>query len=196
MWARAVKAKQRRRWDARTRGPVLWVFSDPVRLPDPVALVRGLPPGLERGLLGVVLRHDVAPGVGRALAALCRARGIALSVAGDWRLAAALHAGLHLRGGRRPGTAPRWLKAATSSAHGVADLRRARQAGATGFLSPAFATASHPGRPGLGACRWGLLARRGGGRAALGGVSGASVRRLAGCRAAGTIGAAIGSEAG
>ena len=168
---------------------MLWLFTDARRLADPLAAAAALP----RGLGGVVLRDDGAPGraaLGRALARLCRARGLALSVAGDWRLAAALRAGLHLRGGRRPGGAPWRLPAMTSSAHGVAALRRARRQGALAFLSPAFATASHPGAAGLGPCRWGLLARRGGGQvAALGGIDGRCVRRLPGCRAAGAIAA-------
>ncbi len=168
---------------------MLWLFTDARRLPDPLRAAAALP----RGLGGVVLRHDAAPGraaLGRALARLCRARGLALSVAGDWRLAAALGAGLHVRGGRRPAGAPRYLRAMTSSAHGVAELRRGRRAGALVFLSPAFASASHPGAAGLGPCRWGLTARRGGGRAAaLGGIDGRSVRRLPGCVGVGAIGA-------
>jgi thiamine-phosphate pyrophosphorylase len=183
-WARAVKSRRRR--DGRAK--ILWLFTDARRLPDPLAAAAALP----RGLAGVVLRHDGAPGrakLGQALARLCRARGLALSVAGDWRLAAALGAGLHLRGGRRPAGAPRYLRAATSSAHGVAELRRARRAGALAFLSPAFATPSHPGTAGLGPCRWGLLARRGGFVAALGGIDGRSIRRLPGCAGAGAIGA-------
>lgn len=202
---------------------MLWLFSDPARLADPLAALRALPRALPRGLLGVVLRQDreATGGLagriakGRAVAALCRARGVALAVAcdrnggqgEDWRVAAALHAGLHLRGGRRPGTAPPWLVALTGSAHGVAELRRVRRWGAVAFLSPAFATASHPGRPGLGPCRWGKTARlgsantRGGIRrgwvAALGGVTAPRVRRLPGCRAAGAIGAwAIGTRTG
>ena len=168
---------------------MLWLFTDARRLADPLAAAARLP----RGLGGVVLRHDAAPGragLALALARLCRARGLALSVSGDWRLAAAVGAGLHLRGGRRPAGAPRHLRSATSSAHGVAELRRARREGALAFLSPAFASASHPGTPGLGPCRWGVAARRGfGGVAALGGIDGRNVGRLPGCVAAGAIGA-------
>ncbi len=187
-WARAVKSRQRARG-----APVLWLFTDARRLADPLAAAMALP----RGLGGVVLRHDAAPGraaLGRALAGVCRARGLALAVAGDWRLAAALRAGLHLRGGRRPAGAPRWLRGLTSSAHGVAEVRRARRQGALAFLSPAFATASHPGAAGLGPCRWGLAARRGGvanAAAALGGIDGRRVRRLPGCAAAGALGALV-----
>lgn len=167
---------------------MLWLFTDARRLPDPAAAVARLP----CGLCGVVLRDDGLPGraaLGRRLAALCRARGNLMAVAGDWRLAAALHAGLHLRGGRG---APRgrWR---TSSAHNVAELVAARRAGAVlAFLSPAFATASHPGAPGLGPLRWGVAARRAGlPVAALGGIAGGSVRRLDRhvCVAAGAIGA-------
>jgi thiamine-phosphate pyrophosphorylase len=189
-WARAVKSRQRRNGHLAAR-PVLWLFTDARRMADPLAAAAALP----RGLCGVVLRHDTHPdraGLGRQLARVCRNRRLALSVAGDWRLAAALGAGLHLRGGRRPATAPRALSATTASAHGVAEGRRGRRAGAVTFLSPAFATASHPAAAGLGPCRWGLIARRcGGAVAALGGIDGRSVRRLPGCAGAGAIGALL-----
>ncbi len=181
-WGRAVKS-------ARRGIPPLWLFTDEIRLPDPLAAVARLP----AGLCGVVFRHDGAPGraaLGKRIARVCRARRLVLVVAGDWRLAAALGAGVHLRGGRR--ACGRWGMV-TSSAHTAAELVRARRAGAViAFLSPAFATASHPGAAGLGAVRWMGAARRfGGGMAvgALGGVDGSTVRRLGGCRAAGAIGA-------
>ncbi len=172
---------------------VLWLFTDTARVSDPVAVVRCLPPGVA----GVVLRDDDRTDraeLGRRIAALCRSRRIALSVTGDWRLAAALHAGLHLRAGRRPSGAARHLRALTSSAHGPADLIRARRAGAAlVFLSPVFATASHSGARALGPAAWGLAARRGGGAAALGGVDGTTVWRLprALCRGAGAISALL-----
>jgi thiamine-phosphate pyrophosphorylase len=151
---------------------------------------------LPRGRAGVVLRHDADPGraaLGRDLARICRERRLVLVVAGDERLAAALRAGVHLRGGRRPG--PHRLPGiVTSSAHSVPDLWRAARAAADlVFLSPAFPTQSHPGAPGLGPLRWGAMARRVPGMrlAALGGVDGTSVRRLPrnACHAAGAIGA-------
>ena len=184
-WARAVKSR-----GSRPGVPVLWLFTDERRLADPLGAVARLP----AGFCGVVYRHDGDPRraeLGRAISRLCRRRRLALSVAGDWRLALALHAGLHLRAGRRP--AGRRCRALTSSAHGVADLRRARRAGATvAFLSPVFATASHPGAPSLGPLRWALMARRAGmPAAALGGIDGATVRRLppGRCAGAGAIGA-------
>lgn len=174
--------------------PVLWLFTDERRLADPRPSVARLP----RGLAGVVLRHDADPGraeLGRALARICRARRLALVVAGDVRLAAALRAGVHLRGGRWPGHARPRRGLLTSSAHGPVELRRAWRAGANlVFLSPAFPTPSHPEAIGLGLARWSLLARSA--RlpvAALGGVTQTTVRALpmSICCGAGAIGALI-----
>ncbi len=127
--------------------PRLWLFTDARRLPDPRPAVARLP----RGLAGVVLRHDGEPGraiLGRDLARICRARRLTLVVAGDLRLAALLGAGVHLRAGRWPGILRRHRGVITSSAHDLADLRRARRAGATlAFLSPVFPTLSHPDAP-------------------------------------------------
>jgi thiamine-phosphate pyrophosphorylase len=188
-WARAVKARNRWRGDS---FPVLWLFTDGRRLPDPRPSVAALP----RGLCGVVLRHDGEPdreGLGRDLARLCRARRLALVVAGEPRLAAKLHAGVHLRGGRWPASVRAGCGLRTSSAHSIPQLRRAWRAGARlAFLGPAFSTASHPGAAGLGTLRWSRLA--GAARipvAALGGIDGLHARRLPRlhCRAAGAIGA-------
>jgi thiamine-phosphate pyrophosphorylase len=185
-WAHGVKARRRSSW------PVLWLFTDAVRLPDPLAAIAGLP----SGLCGVVFRHEGT--ADRAQLAcevrrLCRARGFAMTVAGDWRLAAALGVGVHLRGGRG-----RVLRGRlnTSSAHGAVELRRARLAGALAFLSPVFPTLSHPGAAVLGPWRWGALAR-GHLVGALGGVDGVQVGRLphGACVAIGAIGALDGAHA-
>ncbi len=192
-WARAVKARQARAGTGRVL-PVLWLFTDAQRLPDPRAAVAALPPGL----CGVVLRHDASPGralLGLQLARTCRQRRIALCVAGDSRLAARLGAGLHLRGGRVAGGRPRGLArnaVVTSSAHDVAELRRAERAGAMlVFLSPLWPTRSHPGAPSLGLLRWRTLARHARVPAcALGGVDGTGARALRaarGCAGAGAI---------
>jgi thiamine-phosphate pyrophosphorylase len=161
-------------------------------LPDPRPSAARLP----RGLAGIVLRHDGEPGraaLGRDLARICRARRLALVVAGDTRLAAALGAGVHLRAGRWPCVLRRRHFLITSSAHGRADLLRAHRAGAElAFLSPAFPTLSHPGVAALGPTRWTYLARAARRPvAALGGIDGAGVRRLPRliCRAVGAIGA-------
>jgi thiamine-phosphate pyrophosphorylase len=188
-WGRAAASRSGYRRGLRI--PPVWLFTDSQRLPDPRSSVARLP----RGLAGVVFRHDDHPdraGLGRDLARICRARRLILVVAGDVRLAAALRAGVHLRGGHWPGPI-RTKGFVTSSAHGFADLRRASRAGAQlAFLSPVFDTASHPGATSWGAARWSGFARAAPGAvAALGGVDGASVRRLPCrlCRGVGAIGA-------
>ena len=185
-WGRATTARHR------AALPSLWLFTDLRRLADPRRAVAALP----RGRAGVVLRHDADPeraALGRDLELLCRARRLVLVVAGDMRLAAALGVGVHLRGGRWPDARRPGRGVVTSSAHGAAELRRAWRAGAgLVFLSPAFPTASHPGAPALGPLRWAGQARRAPvAVAALGGVTGARVRRLPRglCRAVGAIGA-------
>ncbi|HSU05101.1 MAG TPA: thiamine phosphate synthase, partial [Acetobacteraceae bacterium] len=124
--------------------PPLWLFTDSRRLPDPCAAVARLP----IGLCGVVLRHDGEPGrvkLARRLARICQARRLKLVVAGDARLAARIGAGVHLRGGYWPGPVRPRRGLLTSSAHSVKELRRAAIAGTDAvFLSPVFATASHP----------------------------------------------------
>jgi thiamine-phosphate pyrophosphorylase len=102
---------------------------------------------------------------------------------------------VHLRSGRVPILAPRIRRRGgfvTSSAHGPAELVRAARAGADlVFLSPIFPTASHPKAAALGPVRWARLARAARvSVAALGGISGTSVRRLPPiCYAVGGIGA-------
>jgi thiamine-phosphate pyrophosphorylase len=182
-WARAVKRRRK------TKFPVLWLFTDEVRLPDPMPAIRALP----SGLCGVVFRHDATPNraaLGRQLAKLCRARRLVFVAAGDPRLAAAMHAGLHLRAGRRSLLRPH-DGLVTSSAHNMTEIRRAAAAGAKIiFISPAFATASHPGARGLSAIQWNNLARRAphGTAYALGGVDGQKMTSLASfCCGAGAI---------
>jgi len=182
-WGRAVNQRQKSRF------PTLWYFSDSTRGGDVLLAVSRLP----RGLFGVVFRHDAAPeraALGRRLAKMCQARGIALVVAGDARLAASLHAGIHLRGGAWPGLV-RVKRLRTASAHNAAQCLVARRAGAKiVFLSPVFPTASHPGARTLGAYQWRRLAGRGVEIYALGGITGQNIGRLGRrCRGAGAIGA-------
>jgi thiamine-phosphate pyrophosphorylase len=194
-WARAVKARRRGRPGS---VPPLWVFTDQDRLPDPRAVLAGLP----KGLCGVVLRagRGMDPIMAAQVARLCRQRRFALVVAGDPALALRLCAGQHAFRGwkRRCGL---WMakgRVMTASAHNGAELIRAVRLGAGAvFLSPVFATASHPGAPGLGPARWGARA----GRCAipvlaLGGITASSARRLP-PRAAGVgvVGAAAGGLA-
>jgi thiamine-phosphate pyrophosphorylase len=68
---------------------------------------------------------------------------------------------------------------------------------AAALVSPAFATASHPGAPGLGPLRWAALAARaprGLAVVALGGLTSQTAARLPRCRLAGL--AAIGAWGG
>jgi thiamine-phosphate pyrophosphorylase len=188
-WARAVKRRSQRMGD---NTPVLWLFTDAARLGNPLPAAAALP----RGLCGVVLRDDATAGraaLAASLARICRARRNVLVVAGDARLASGVGAGVHLRGGRRVRGMLGLRGWVTSSAHGVVELRRARAAGArVAFLSPAFVTASHPGAFGLGPLRWAAMARsapKGLAVGALGGIQGASIRRLPAARCAAAIGA-------
>ncbi len=202
-WARSVKARRPVAPGVPTM-PVLWLFTDARRLPDPRPAARRLP----AGLCGIVLRHDGEPRraeLGRDLARICRGRRLALTVAGDARLAYALKAGVHLRGGRRtlprdPARGKRTLfpgrwnlgRWNTASAHTIAELARAGRTADLVFLSPTFPTGSHPGRRGIGLFTWAALARRA--RLpvlALGGIDGATARRLPRrfCTGAGAIGA-------
>ena len=133
--------------------PVVWLFAEP-RLGDALwaALAR-----LPRGA-GVVFGHAaLAPGARRRLFAsvrrVARARRLLLVDAADPRIA---------------------------KAHGRAELIAARRRGARlVFVSPVFATNSHPGAAALGRVRFGLLARGAGVPvAALGGITAARFRTL------------------
>jgi thiamine-phosphate pyrophosphorylase len=175
--------------------PRLFLFSDPVRLPDPRSAARRLPPG------AAVVARGLEPEVLSALAAVARRRRLAMLVSGDGRAALRHGAGLHVPD-RRPvaGILPlllarrcrhrrqhRCRRAAaarppilTAAAHGWRGVARARRLGADAVvLSPVFPTASHPGAPALGLLRWAALARRAGRPVvALGGLHGGNARRL------------------
>jgi len=172
-------------------------LSDPIRLPDPSALLPGLPRG------SAVLLRGATMEVARRVARICRARGLVLLVSGEGRLALRLGAGLHLpdRAAARnvlPFLLNRRLwnrggRLLSAAVHGRAGLARARRVAASVVLvSPAFPTLSHPGLRALGPLRWAALARAAGQPAvALGGMSASAMRRLPGHWAAGW--AAIGA---
>lgn len=177
--------------------PGLILITDRNRLAEPERAVRALPPGS-----AVIVRDYGWPGR-RALALrlgrLCRARGLRLLVAGDARLAYALHAdGLHLPEHRvaAVGHAWRlWRRAGflvTAAAHTRGAIARAAGCGADAVLvSPVFPTASHPGAPGLGVLRLARLIRASPLPVyALGGITAATARRLAGSGVAGFAGIA------
>lgn len=134
--------------------PTLWLFTDPVRTPDPVALALRLPRGA-----GVVYRHFGATDrteVAAALRTITRRRGLLLLIGADADMAAQVRAdGVHLPERLAADAAalkrarPDWL--ITSAAHAAAALRRAR--GDAAVLSPVFPSRSpSAGRP-LGLAR-------------------------------------------
>lgn len=169
-------------------------LTDRRRVQRPELILRALPAGA-----AVIYRdYDDArrAATGARLRSIARSRGLIFIVAEDAMLARALRAdGLHLssRSLRRP---PIWPGLLTASCHSAEELRRAAAAGAgLVFLSPAFATRSHPGAEHLGPGRFRRLADLSSVPAiALGGVDAANARLLAGRNVAGL--AAIGAFAG
>lgn len=160
-WARRLAPPMRRG----RRLPALWLVSDLVRLPDPLAAAARLPRGAG------VLARDLAAPVLLRLAALARRRGLVLLVAGDGRAALAARSGLHLPDRRRARNVLPFLLARragapravlTIAAHGGATsaARARRLRPDLAFLSPIFATRSHPGAAALGPLRWLAAARR------------------------------------
>ncbi|MFN4275401.1 MAG: thiamine phosphate synthase [Ferrovibrio sp.] len=172
------------------------LLTDARRQPDPLPALRRLP----RGSV-VILRHYEWPharrlALARALADLCRQRGLILLVAGDARLARAVGAaGVHLPQGLLPlaGGLRRRFGLVTAAAHDAGAVARAVRAKVDAVLiSPVFGTASHPEAEGLGVVRFSALAhkaRRKGLRVyALGGVNAATSRRLKAVTIAGIAG--------
>lgn len=179
------------------RLPALWLVTDAGRRPDPLPAIGRLGPGV-----GVVVRHPAAAdrvALAKRIAAVARRRRLVVVVAADWRLAALVGAaGLHLpeamlRSGRLGpalGWARRRRRLVTAACHSPAALAVARRLGVdAALLSPVFATASHPGAPGLGPLRFARWCRRAGLPVyALGGVTAANAGRLAQSGAAGLAG--------
>lgn len=132
--------------------PLLWLLSDARNDAGLEAALRGLPPGS-----GFVFRHYHLSEAARrerfeALAALSRSCGhvVILSGAGDW--GADGHYG-------PPECWGAGLKLAT--AHNGDEIEAALAAGADGiFLSPVFATRSHPGAATLGIMGFRVLAQQ------------------------------------
>jgi thiamine-phosphate pyrophosphorylase len=166
----ALLAASRRLGFARDRRgrklPRLWLFADDLRTPDLAAVLGGLPREV-----GVVLR-------GRwAKAALPRGRVVA--VAGLVRPGAGLHLPSRLLA--RPPFGWRRAPFVTAAVHSVPEAVRARRLGvAIGFVSPVFATASHPGARVLGRMRAAALARVLNEAGFLGGIRADRVRGLRG----------------
>lgn len=160
-------ANPARHLNSRTLPPVVMV-TDWARGRDPLPLAEKLPRGT-----GLLFRHYEDPDrvvLGRKLSALAKRRRLVLVVAADWRLAASLGAaGIHLpeglgRSGRLApllGWARRHGKTITMACHSPAALSLAARLGIhNALLSPAFATASHPGAPAIGVTRFRLWVRQ------------------------------------
>jgi thiamine-phosphate pyrophosphorylase len=137
--------------------PRQWLFTDPVRTPDPVAIAKRLPRGT-----GVVYRHFGAAdrlAVGRALGTVARRRGLLFLVGADPALARTLRAdGVHwperlMHKARRRGID-------TAAVHGQAALRRAARLPLRAvFLSPIARSDSPSAGAALGLERAGRWAK-------------------------------------
>jgi thiamine-phosphate pyrophosphorylase len=137
-------------------------MTDDERLPDPLAAARALP----RGSMIVARARERRnlELLSSALLKLARTRGLAVSVAGDPRLAVRLGAdGIHLPE-RHAGEAAEWRARCpsllvTTAAHSLQALLRAQSLPLDAvFLSPVFPTQSHPGRAPIVAVRANLIA--------------------------------------
>jgi thiamine-phosphate pyrophosphorylase len=135
--------------------PRLWLMTDERQREGLWTALARVPRGA-----GVVFRHyGLAREERRRLfdrvKAVARRRGLILLLAGPPRMAEAWGAD----GSHGPGPGPT-KRLRTISAHDGSEIRAARQIGADlVFLSPVFATGSHPGARPLGRLRFGLLAR-------------------------------------
>jgi thiamine-phosphate pyrophosphorylase len=137
--------------------PPLVLITDDERLPDPFAVARKLP----RGSMVIVRARQSShrAKLAHSLRPVARARGLILLVANDPALADRAGAnGLHLSEANIPLAAawrarrPHWL--ITAAAHSFSACGQAARSEADAvFLSPVFATPSHPGARALGAAR-------------------------------------------
>jgi len=143
--------------------PRLYFLTDPLRTPDPAAVVRRLPKGA-----AVIYRpfgRADALEAGRRLRALARRRGVRFLVGADERLAAQLEAdGLHLperllaRARLVRLRRPRWL--ITGAAHSPRALARAARLGLDAALySAVFRSESPSAGPPIGPLRFAAAVR-------------------------------------
>ena len=138
--------------------PRIWLMTDE-RIGHSLAdIVRRLPRGS-----GVIFRHySLEQGERKRLftrlRSICRRRGHLLFLSDDHVEAVRWHAdGLHDR--RRTKRGKRGLLV-SMPVHNLKELAQANRAGADlVFISPVYATASHPGKRPLGVMRFGQLAR-------------------------------------
>lgn len=166
--------------------PTLWLVTDE-RVPDEALLASAA--RLPKGRAGILFRHyRTAPADRRALfdlmRSIARRRRLMLLLAGPAQEARAWGAdGWHGRAQGRAGG--RLLH--SMAVHDAAELQAAVRARADlVFLSPLFATRSHPGAASLGRVRFAALAHRAPMPViALGGVRGVHLRMVRGLGASG-----------
>jgi thiamine-phosphate pyrophosphorylase len=134
--------------------PTIWLMTDPRLGEALLAAIQRLPAGS-----GVVFRHyhlafDERMKLFMKVRRICRRRGHMLLLAGGERQAMDWHAdGFH---GRSAGS---WMLC-SAPVHDSRELVEARRTGADlVFLSPLYATRSHPGDRPLGLARFNQLAR-------------------------------------
>lgn len=151
-----------RRCGAASLLPPLLFFTDPQRVRDPAPIAARLPRGS-----GIVYRSFGAADalvIARALARICRRRGLILLIGADAKLARRCGAnGLHVpeRLVQKSGKPAHRL--ITAAAHGPKALQRARRFGAAaGVLSPVFASRSASATLALGPRYAAALARSAG----------------------------------
>jgi thiamine-phosphate pyrophosphorylase len=131
--------------------PRVWLMTDERQGVQLLATVRALPPGS-----GVVFRHytlgkEARKALFEAIRAVARKRRLVLVVAGP---ALGRADGVHGR------TLHRRTGIRTAPVHSVRERIAAERSGANLlFVSPVFATRSHPGSKPLGKVRFGLLIR-------------------------------------
>lgn len=177
----AAQAQRLNRQAGTPAAPGLYFLTDPARTPDPLAVVRRLPRAT-----AVIYRHFGASGrsrMARALASLCRSRGLVLLVAADPELAlAAGAAGVHWPELLAPPRRDPGLLLTTISAHSAAGAARAAAFGADAcILAPVLATRSGSGNAPLGLFRASQIARAAQLPViALGGINAGNAHRLAG----------------
>ena len=138
--------------------PRAFFVTDPVRTPDPEAIVARLPRGM-----GVIWRHfgdQKRLTTGRRLARLCRQRGLMLLVSADPELAARIRAdGVHWPEKRLSGLRPRGM-VETAAAHSRGAMTRAARLGVDAvLLSAVFPSRGKSAGPAMGALRFRQLAR-------------------------------------
>jgi len=170
--------------------PAAWFLTDPLRTPDPLAVIGNLPEDF-----GVILRHfgaleqvRLAP----AIAKLTKRRGLVCLVAADPELALEVGAeGVHWPEARLS-EGKRWrgrFGLMTTAAHSRAALVRARSAGVdAALLSTVFPSQSPSSGVALGALRFRELARAADiPLYALGGITSENAAKVAGFAGFGAV---------